>query len=478
MEDLQTRAGKWTSGVLWAITPLSSLAVLGMWLVWAFSSALTVRRIAVVVGADLLLLCVVVLLIAGRAGRVGLAQAYAATCPVGDMPSPELPATVPSGLALRMRGLLGVICFFVALIGVWGLVGGEVVYASQAADIREAGARVVAAPVVKVSHLRRHAGRTDIEFSSTVTVMLVGESSESGKRLVTLSARSHEEPRPGAELKVMYAPSDLSLGAVHGDSATLDRLMSGRAMAPGLTWGLTFAMAGVAVVLAVVNGWTGGFRSIKHLNGDVRAFRGSRVASGRWSTGQAGSSSGEECLLVHGAAGETLHVRVERKPSAIAEVVGHEPVWACWPAVDDGSDGGGRAPAVLVGDSGWALHGEVWTAEARNLQQSRAHVVGSEGAPVDDRRRVRLWSPVTAWPVLLPPRSLVCVVVALVVAGACLTDVAGTWRWVLGVIGDVALLAAAAMYVGPATRHAKLAGPNAVPQPRPGVGSPTRRAEQ
>lgn len=455
MNDKQKRMGGRASKALWVTTPLCSVATFGAWRSWAFSSDLTVQRHAVIACICVVLACLVGLIVAMRgAKKWGLADAYAAVRPEEPTRSSDLPSSVPSVGPLRWRGVFGMIGFFAALVGVWGLVGGGA-HSTQAAEIRDAGARVTAAPVTKVSHLERYAGRTDTDYSATVTVRLNGELPRQAATAVTLEARTHELLHPGEHLRVMYAPSDLALGAVHGDAAALDRLMSGRSMKPGLTWGLTIAMGGIAVVLIGATVLTGGFRSVTALDRGVRACRGSCAGVGRWAGGEEKSSPGNECLLVQTENGGVLHFWVEREASATAEAAGNEPVWACWRGSAAEPRSGQKTAAVLIGDSGWALQGEMWREEAQMLEQHQASPVGSGGAPIDERRTVRLWSPVSSWPLILPTQSLVCVAVALAAAGVCLIDSIEQWRWTFGVVSNLALLSAVASYVIAATRPAR-----------------------
>ena len=342
------------------IAPLCSVAVLGALRSWAFSSDPTVQRHAVIACITVVLVCLAGLLILRRGSvRFGLAEAHTAVRPEGDTGSSGLPPSVPSARLQRWRGLFGMIGFFAALVGAWGLVvGGDV----------QAG---------------------------------------------------------------------------------------GRTMSTGCAWGLTIAIGVIAVLLLGYTALTGGFRSVTALDRDIRALRGSCAGAGRWIGHEEGGTSDVECLLVQAEDGDTLHFWVERQTSATAEAAGDEAVWACWRTTGTEPKTGRRTAAILIGDSGWALHGGVWVAEAQALEQHGAQVVGNEGAPVGDRRSVRLWSPVSAWPLVLPLRSLVCVVVALAAAGACLTDLVGQWRWTLGAINNLALLSAVAMYLGAGSWSAK-----------------------
>ncbi|NLU76540.1 hypothetical protein HCC61_28615 [Streptomyces sp. HNM0575] len=152
--------------------------------------------------------------------------------------------------------------------------------------------------------------------------------------------------------------------------------------------------------------------------------------------------------------GEQLGFWVERNASAVAEVAGSEPVWVCWKPSEAGTGGDKKVAAVVLADSGWALHGEVWAEQARQLER---HAIdpGRGGVPVDDHRKMRLWSPVLSWPLILRGSSLLCIVLALASAAALITDFGVRWRWGLGVIGTVALLGALATYVVPSTKDEK-----------------------
>ena len=264
------------------------------------------------------------------------------------------------------------------------------------------------APVVRVRNLEGFGSRTNREFSSIVTVLLKGNSPGDEKTPVSLQTRTHEEPHRGSGLRVMYAPSDLSLGAVHGDAATLRRLVKGRSMTAGLTWGLSLAMAGIAVILMATSLKSGVFNGLRRLGGEHRALRGVCVGVAS-APSSSGSTNSDDCVVFRCEGGARLNFRPERNAAAIAEAIGNDPVWACWRAIAQGANNRGRSPGVLVGDSGWALHGDFLTDEIRKSEGFSAHVVGSVDAPVDAERRVGLWSPITSWPLIVPARSLICV---------------------------------------------------------------------
>jgi hypothetical protein len=225
-----------------------------------------------------------------------------------------------------------------------------------------------------------------------------------------------------------------------------------RAMTAALTWGLSLAMAGIAFILLVMSLKNSAFSGLKRLGGEHRALRGACVGVASVPS-SSGSTNSDDCVVFRSEEGSRLNFWPSSNAAAIAEAIGNESVWACWRAIAQANNNRGRSPGVLIGDSGLALHGDFLTDEITKSEGFNAHVVGSVDAPVDAGRRVGLWSPVTSWPLIVPTRSLICVVVALLGLVACLSSFSVQWRWILGVVVDVALLAAVAMHTGPATKH-------------------------
>lgn len=391
-----------------------------------------------------LLGCLVVVMLGRRGlpvGDGGESAGYSAVRPefpaAGDPPG--LFTALPVGRRVKARGLVGMVAFLAALAGILAVTAGDDTDAERAAALVEGGAVPGSARIVQMRELERYAGRSDTDFGAELTVMLPGREGEPGFR-TTLWARTHEEPHEGGKLRVLYSPGHPELGAVHGDIATLDRLQAGTALTPVATWAFFGSWAGVSLLVVLVSVFGGAFRGLARLEGGTRAVRGSVWSVARW-------DGGGTALRVRTATGE-VHFCAEQNNQAIASSLRNEEVWVCWAAADKTAAGGSgeRLRASLIGDGGWCLPGEVWSAQVARVEHD-ASTVGTSQAPVDPRRSVALWLPVTSWPLRLRGWSVLLIAVTMVATALLLTDTGGRPRWAAGFVAVVALLGACVGYL-------------------------------
>ncbi|MYT73326.1 MULTISPECIES: hypothetical protein [unclassified Streptomyces] len=421
---------------------MASAATLLGFLGWLFLDETSHRRTLVASCLGLVLVCLGCVVLVGTIGRerrrgTGCAANYDVVRPRSAVPvaTPSaLPARLPVGRSVRVRGLVGAAAFLAALTGILAISAGDDTDATAAAAIRAAGAERVAVRVVGVTDVERFAGRGDTDFEARVTVQLPAP--EGGSRPVSLDARTHDLPREGGRLAVIYAPGHLDLGAVHGDVDTLDRLLAGTALTPAERWAFLGSWGGVALLVVGVNVGGGALGGVSRLDGGHRAARGTVRGITAAEHGDGGT------VLRVRTAHADVHFWAAQEIPAIAQSVADQQVWVCWRA----EEGRKRLPAVLIGDEGWCLPGEVYGAQLGGAERD-TYVVGEPGAPVEPERRVGLWLPVVSWPLRLPCGGVLLVLPSLAATAGMLTDVSGRGRWGLATAAVVGLLGACVAYL-------------------------------
>lgn len=266
-----------TAATSWAASTVAMVGFIG----WLFLDELDQRRVLIASCLGLILVCLASFATVGAAGRgrrsdTGPAADYGVVRPRSAGPTPmtpsALPARLPSGRTVKVRGLVGMVAFFAAITGSLAISAGDDTDASAAAAIRAAGAERAVVRIVEVADLERFAGRGDTDFEARVTVELPKQ--DSGFQRATLDARTHELPRAGGRLAVLYVPDRLDLGAVHGDADTLDRLLAGTALSPGETWVFLGCWGGIALLLVGLSAAGGALGGISRLDRRHRAARG------------------------------------------------------------------------------------------------------------------------------------------------------------------------------------------------------------
>ncbi|WP_306323326.1 MULTISPECIES: hypothetical protein [unclassified Streptomyces] len=425
--------------VSWAASAVAVFGFLG----WLFLDELSHRRMLVAFCVGILLVCLGCVGGVGVAGRgrrngAGRAAEYGVVRPRGAgavsmAKGSALPARLPSGRAVKVRGLVGIVAFLAALAGVLAISASDDTDATAAAAIREAGAERATVRIVDVADVERFAGRGDSDFEAHVTVELPDE--DGGVRRVAMDARTHDVPRAGGRLAVLYAPDRLDLGAVHGDADTLDRLLAGTALGSGETWVFLGCWAGVALIVVALSVGGGALGGISRLDGRHRAARGSVQGT---ATGEGDGA----VLRVRTESGE-VHFWAEQECAAIAQSVEGQQVWVCWRHAEGAAK---RLHAALVGDEGWCLPGEVYVAQLARVAGD-AYVVGEPGAPVEAGRHVGLWMPVVSLPLRLPWSGVLLVVLALMATAGMLTDVSGRGRWGLAAVAVLGMLGGVVSYL-------------------------------
>ncbi|MGW2344713.1 hypothetical protein [Streptomyces sp. NPDC001661] len=222
--------------------------------------------------------------------------------------------------------------------------------------------------------------------------------------------------------------------------ATLDRLQAGTALTPAVSWVFFGSWAGVSLLVVLMSVFGGSFRGLARLDESARAVRGTVWGVARW-------DGGGTALRVRTANGE-VHFWAEQNNQAIAASLRSEEVWVCWAAADSPAvgDTGERLHASLIGDGGWCLPGEVRSAQVARGDRDSA-TVGTSEAPVDPRRSMALWLPVTSWPLRLSGWSVLLLAVSVAATALLLTDTGGRPRWAAGFVAAVALLGACVSYL-------------------------------
>ncbi|MGP4002346.1 hypothetical protein [Streptomyces sp. 8N706] len=447
------RLGGWVAvvGTVAVVVPLP------LWLFW---SNVDQRRWTIAACMAAALACAVAVLAYQKSvGRHGFAAALAAVRPAGGGADafdagiePPLPGRLPSKRTLQVRGAAAVFCGVTAVVAFVALAAGAAVRPEPVESIHTAGAVITDVEVTKVSGSVRHDPSRGHDYYTATSVVALPNQRTGRKESATVATSTDAELRPGSRVTVLYAPSDPGLGAVQGDPVDLRRSLSGLTLSRGHAQIALIAWVLIGGFLAAYNlVESGGLRGYAAFSRRDRALRGRCVGSdtsgARSGEGRSAGEASQQCLLIETTAG-SAHFQVDVSSKAVAENIGAEPVWLAWDA-----ERGEKAsrftpkttPAVLVGDSGWLLYGRMVIQKAQLLNEAAA-VPGGPAAPVDERRRTRLWDPRSSWPLRTGPTGLVALGLAAVCAGVLALYAVDGWRWWIAAGGIGCIFTAVATY--------------------------------
>lgn len=435
--------------------------------------ALIVRMLTVHYGAyprwDLLAVCGVLALCLALmawcgtgARRAALADVYASAVAVArragpdDAPQSALPARLPRRARMYNRGWRGLLSAAV-IVPCLGLLLFQLPERSDRVAAMMAGGSVVRqAPIVTTWNVESHDGqRKSTYYTAEARVRVTGSSGADETR--TAAVRTSDRPQAGDRVWVLYAPDRPELGAVSDDRDDLLELREG-GVAPLATvvgWSVTGAIVLLLVLLLRYANGGGVRRRIRRIDGRGHAVRvhvvegaayskhtGAILGSARsqYESGTDLSSvptSAEKqiapCLVVK-AAGTDLPFVLEPYVSGphTGAALATEEAWLYLKqppepresSSDDAQPNAARhrsmVHAVLIGDSGWLLRGQLPTSAAEAVAAHGAHPatgagpeVAHEGPVTDRRRTVREVDLHQAWPALLRTPALGCAGAAL-----------------------------------------------------------------
>ncbi|MEU8783056.1 DUF3592 domain-containing protein [Streptomyces sp. NPDC048637] len=462
------RAGRATRRAAAVIAAVGCPAIVAVPAIWMFCADEQARQwsivacLAVVLGA----LAAVALRQRGT-GRRGGADTFAELRPVpGDAPHasgpPALPARLPTRRPAQLRGAAAVFCCTTALLGFVALAAGDAERPAPVDGIAAAGGVIQDVRVTSVRNSERHNPSRGHDYYTATSVVALPDARTGDTVPATVSTHTPEPLRPGSRVTVLYAPSKPGLGAVQGRSEPLRSALDGAALAPGARAALLVIwLLGAGFLSGLQIRYSGGFGTLTRWRERDRAVRGrctgdgvSQLAPRTEKSGRKEASTKLDQLVIATDDGEMRFV-LYGDTDGYAEQLGAEPLWLCWRARRKA--GQQLGPAVLVGDSGWVLHGQVVLAEAEQPAVENAArtpggagapggsgTPGEAGAPVDVQRDVRVWDPRAGWPLRVGRGAMIAAAVALVLAGLLATTSLGGGRWWAAAAGVLCLLGAVA----------------------------------
>ncbi|MCR8572965.1 DUF3592 domain-containing protein [Streptomyces sp. Isolate_219] len=442
------------------IAVVGSPALVAVPAIWMFCADEQARQWSIVASLAVVLGCLATVALRQRGtGHRSGADTFAELRPVpGNTPQasgpPALPARLPARWPAQLRGAAAVFCCTTAFLGFVALAAGDAERPAPVDGIAAAGGVIQDVRVTSVRNSERHNPSRGHDFYTATSVVALPEARTGRSVPATVSTNTPEPLRPGSEVTVLYAPSKPGLGAVQGKPGPLRASLDGAPLAPGartallLIWLLGAGFLGGLQILH-----SGGFRTLTRWTKHDRAVRGrcagdgiSQLApatdTGTEQSGRKGASTKLDQLVIATDGGEVRFV-LDEATDGYAEQLGAEPLWLCWRARQ--KDAQQLTSAVLIGDSGWALHGQMVLTEAERLAENSETVIpGGAGAPVDSQREARVWDPRAGWPLRVGRGAMTAAALALVLAGLLATTSLGAGRWwaaaggVLCVLGAVA----------------------------------------
>ncbi|MDI3423761.1 hypothetical protein [Streptomyces luteolus] len=335
----------------------------------------------------------------------------------------------------------------VGLLALAAMTVGDPLPSDRVEQIRTAGAEVKAVRVLDVEGSREHSPSRGKDFyTARVVVELRGTRGDTAE--ATVGARSQDKLQRGDLISVMFAPSDLQLGALQWGSPELLAEVDGQTLSwfPRLV--LAFLLlAAVGAALSTVRDQFG-WRSFARLGDDGRSLRGQCAEAGRdrrAPDGEVVRPVRRAVLKVRAEAG-TVYFLAPFPVRNVPESVSGENLWLCWAKLRRQSSKV-TTPAVLVFDSGLVVHGKLAAPDVAKLETTSG-MSAQWDARADQDRKLSLWDPQSLWPQSVSPFFLGLATLVIACAGLLAFDLDGGWRWAVGVVGVLAALAAAGEFAG------------------------------
>ncbi len=450
------RAGRTTRRLAAVIAVVGSPALVAVPTIWMFCADEQARQWGIAASLAVLLGCLAAVALRQRGtGHRSGADTFAELRPVpGHTPHasgpPTLPARLPTRWPAQLRGAAAVFCCTTAFLGFVALAAGDAERPAPVDGIAAAGGVIQDVRVTSVRNSERHNPSRGKDFYTATSVVALPEARTGRSVPATVSTHTPEPLRPGSEVTVLYAPSKPGLGAVQGKPGPLRASLAGAPLAPGARTALLLIwLLGAGFLGGLQFLHSGGFRTLTRWTKHDRAVRGrctgdgiSQLTPATEQSGRKGASSKLDQLVIATDGGEVRFV-LDGATDGYAEQLGAEPLWLCWRARQKA--GQQLTPAVLVGDSGWALHGQMVLTEAERLaEHNETAIPGGAGAPVAPQRQARSWDPHAGWPLRAGRGAMIAAALALVLAGLLATTSLGAARWWAAAGGVLCLLGAVA----------------------------------
>ncbi|MER5947724.1 hypothetical protein ABT127_16850 [Streptomyces sp. NPDC001904] len=302
--------------------------------------------------------------------------------------------------------------------------------------IVDAGAHFTHVQVEKVSEVKFHDPSHGHSYYDSTAVVRLAPLTGKEPVTATVHPRTEDRPRHGTRVSVLHAPSRPELGAVAGDESSLGWALRGFTMPTAGRWiaGIAWA-AGVALSLIGIS-LNYGLHSSSRRRSAAMAVRGTCQGPGMFQRG----NKRQVCLKVVTASSRTAHLLVSVAEDHLPESLMGQELWLCFDVrrdVGDDRSSESLAPAALVSDDGWAMHGMLHPDDAR-MMAAEGNPVEKTGAGKSSPRALRLWDPRSSWP-LYVSRTVLHLAAAFIGCAALLTfDATGVWRWTIGIAGVAA----------------------------------------
>ncbi|MFJ3949068.1 hypothetical protein ACIPXV_03215 [Streptomyces libani] len=449
------RAGRTTRRLAAVIAVVGSPALVAVPTIWMFCTDEQARQWGIVASLAVLLGCLAAVALRQRGtGHRSGADTFAELRPVpAHTPHasgpPALPARLPTRRPAQLRGAAAVFCCTTAFLGFVALAAGDAERPAPVDGIAAAGGVIQDVRVTSVRNSERHNPSRGKDFYTATSVVALPEARTGRSVPATVSTHTPQPLRPGSEVTVLYAPSKPGLGAVQGKPGPLRASLEGAPLAPGARTALLLIwLLGAGFLGGLQFLHSGGFWTLTRWTKHDRTVRGrctadgiSQLAPATEQSGRKGASRKLDQLVIATDGGEVRFV-LDGATDGYAEQLGAEPLWLCWRARQKA--GQQLTPAVLVGDSGWALHGQMVLTEAERLAENETATPGGAAAPVDAQREVQAWDPRAGWPLRAGRGAMIAAAVALVLAGLLATTSLGAARWWAAAGGVLCLLGAVA----------------------------------
>lgn len=438
---------------------------------WFFSSEPTLRRQTILFSLACAMLSVAVIALYQR--NVGGRQSFSAVAAAEFAGANEgaeggwsnsgltpLPRRIPSRRRQLLRSFAGVVGVWSVFVGLIAMAWGSPQRPALVERINSAGAVFAEVPVDKVSDVRFHDPSRGESYYTATTVVQLPDSKGGEPVEATVTTESPDRLSAGDRVSVLYAPSQPRLGAVAGDESDLENELRGAALPTRLVW-LILVGWGLGLCSIVWLTFTEqGFRAFSRLGNNDKAIRGKVVRVTRFShppTEPGKSSSKSQSLSIETATGH-VHFLVDIAERDLPDSVKGQLLWLCW---DARRGMAGRrfsprvAPAALISDQGWVMHGMLAVSEGRLLADAGTPVQKLSDA-TGGSRVLCLWDPGSKWSLFVS--SLTLGLLALIIACAALLtfDVGTGWRWAVGIVSALAsILLAGSLLIGenPSENH-------------------------
>ncbi|WP_146067929.1 hypothetical protein [Streptomyces sp. Ru72] len=345
-----------------------------------------------------------------------------------------------------------------AIVGLVALAAGMPQRSELVQRLHDAGAEFSSVRVEKVSDVRQLSRSGKDPYVATVVVQLP-DAAQGESVHATVRTETYDRLYVGDRVEVLYAPSQPRLGAVAGDERKLGTELRGEVMPAYLRWGcIALWTLGVLVVFNVVSR-KHGFRAFSRLGDGDKAVRGRYVRTGQYhheGAGGRGEPRNGKYLEIQTDAG-WIHFLTDLSDHGLPEEMEGQRLWLCWDA-RRGSRGGrfsaDRAPAALVFDSDWVIHGMLNVVKAEKLTNV-GFSVEKLSSPGETNRLLRVFDPRAKWLLSISPLFLSLCFVATVCAAVLTLDLEILWRWVAGGVGVLSVVAGASPYVSFSSEIAK-----------------------